>query len=249
MVLRGILLDAGISRDPIFGRTYYAMRELTQKQEKNWLWLGDAVGKDYIPSAFATFLVHITGKSPEGDVHAGTGLLLESNVVLTCAHVLTDMRIDPELTIQGKRFKVGRIHAHDTIDVGLIEIEGGDLTAPSYAFHEPQSLDELYVMGFPKIPFTRSAALIVHRGEVTNPHVTTLNGQDVFLYSAIARPGNSGGPIISNHGYVLGLVTQDLVSEESEMILPFYAGVPMSQITKAVEELIPGFPFRVEDYN
>jgi len=32
-------------------------------------------------------------------------------------------------------------------------------------FAEPEILDEIYVMGFPKIPFTREAMLIVQKGE------------------------------------------------------------------------------------
>jgi hypothetical protein len=37
----------------------------------------------------------------------------------------------------------------------------------------------------------------------------------MFLYSAIARPGNSGGPIIAHDGRVIGIVVQDSMATSS----------------------------------
>ena len=50
-------------------------------------------------------------------------------------------------------------------------------------------------------------------GAVTSEAVTSLGGESLFLYSAIARPGNSGGPVLSQHGYVVGLCTEDVTGE------------------------------------
>ncbi len=56
--------------------------------------------------------------------------------------------------------------------------------------------------------------ITVQRGEVVNPAAETpaaggLPRQKTFLYSAIARPGNSGGPIVAHDGRVIGLVVED----------------------------------------
>lgn len=47
-------------------------------------------------------------------------------------------------------------------------------------------------------------------GEVSVEHVTSFYGEELFLFSAIARPGNSGGPILSEDGHVVGIVTKEL---------------------------------------
>ncbi len=85
----------------------------------------------------------------------------------------------------------------------------------------------------------RNADLIVQRGEVVNPSISGMHGQTLFLYSAIARPGNSGGPIVASDGRVLGLVTQELL-DPGRPQWPFFAGVPAGEVSRAAQEL--GFP-------
>jgi S1-C subfamily serine protease len=75
----------------------------------------------------------------------------------------------------------------------------------------------------------------------------SFSGQTLFLYSAIARPGNSGGPIISSTGNVVGLVTAEL-KEEDESTSSFYAGVATSEIAKAISELGVSVNVPIEDY-
>jgi hypothetical protein len=42
--------------------------------------------------------------------------------------------------------------------------------------------------------------MILRRGEVTAEGVQTFDKADLFLYSAIVRPGDRGGPVISSSG-------------------------------------------------
>jgi len=54
------------------------------------------------------------------------------------------------------------------------------------------------------------SAITVQRGEVVNPSTPAMPSRDpMFLYSAIARPGNSGGRIVAGDGRVIGLVVED----------------------------------------
>jgi S1-C subfamily serine protease len=59
---------------------------------------------------------------------------------------------------------------------------------------------------------------------------------DYMLFSAIARPGNSGGPIVSEKGRVLGLVSKE-VKFDGTSTFPFFAAVPAEVIAKALLEL------------
>jgi S1-C subfamily serine protease len=117
------------------------------------------------------------------------------------------------------------------------------------------------------------------RGEVVNPSIeTSATGaaprQKTFLYSAIARPGNSGGPIIAQDGRVIGLVVDHTEEPQSTNLdaaegegseakddsqtqrragkppgPPFYRGVPTNQIMRALEDLDFGGLAIVEDEN
>jgi S1-C subfamily serine protease len=88
----------------------------------------------------------------------------------------------------------------------------------------------------------RSTEYAVQRGEVVNPATETIPARDkVFLFSAITRPGNSGGPIVAGDGRVIGLVVEDsseaASSESGPDSAPFYRGIPSSEVIRALDDL------------
>lgn len=80
-----------------------------------------------------------------------------------------------------------------------------------------------------------------------------LLGDGESLFSAIARPGNSGGPIVAHDGRVIGIVFQesshasstgpgtdasesDETSSELTAPAPFYRGIPASELMRALDD-------------
>jgi hypothetical protein len=59
----------------------------------------------------------------------------------------------------------------------------------------PEWSNETYIFGYPPISTLDTPYLLVQRGAVVNPAVKSQQDEHFFLYSAIARPGNSGGPL------------------------------------------------------
>jgi hypothetical protein len=265
LVATGILSEFS-EVDIILGKRYCFLREATELESTGYMWLALALGPDFITGVFSSIIVHLTGKTAEGDPHAGTGIILTPKIILTCAHVIKDMELDEMQTVQGTKRRIISKKTHPTIDVGIVEVSEACNALQCLAFREPEILDEIYVIGFPRVPYTRTPAMITHRGEVTNPSVQALDGSDLFLFSAIARPGNSGGPIISSEGRILGLVAQSLhvktpesqsvckpqaqspPTENDATTTPFFAGVPTSQIQKAVLELDASLSIPIENY-
>jgi len=55
--------------------------------------------------------------------------------------------------------------------------------------------ERVYTFWFPRVPLSREATLVMQGGELSVEQMTSLHGHELFLFSAIARPGNSGGQI------------------------------------------------------
>ena len=73
----------------------------------------------------------------------------------------------------------------------------------------PVVAQTVYTLGYPRLPGLRDASVTMQQGAVTNESVTSLAGERLFLYSAISRPGNSGGPVMSEDGYLVGISIVD----------------------------------------
>ena len=70
----------------------------------------------------------------------------------------------------------------------------------------------------------------------------------MFIYSAIARPGSSGGPIVAQDGRVIGMVVEKPYSAQSsdgtsdpdddaDPRKSFYLGIPGGEIVRALNEM------------
>lgn len=243
-----ILTDMGPGKAVIMGSHYYFAKELTNKQKEGLWWFAETLGGEFVYHQFAPAALHITGKSTKGDIVAGTGIAIDDCWILTCAHVLNDMTVDETQHLLGGEYKILECHSHPEIDVGLVKVDKKLFKLPGLAFADAAAGLSVYTIGFPRVPLSLEAMPIMHRGEVTVPSLKTFQGHELFLYSAIARPGNSGGPIVGKSGTVVGIVTEELCEESSKAGLPFYAGVPSAQISRAIEEMCPSVRLPVESY-
>jgi hypothetical protein len=244
----GLLAFMGHGRDVQLGKRYYFMKELTLLERKGLLWLAPALGPEFLYSTYSSITVQITGVDGNGDIHAGSALSIAPNWLLTCAHVLTDMDIHNEQHLQGKKFQVVKQIPHGFHDVGLIKVEPALTILDALSFRDPVLSETMFTLGFPFIPLSRDPVLVMQRGEVTTPSVQLLDGSEVFLYSAIARPGNSGGPILAETGHVLGMVTQQLERQDLKQAFPFHAGLCTQTILSAIQELEPSLQLPLESY-
>lgn len=204
------------------------------------LWLAPVLGPEFLYHAVGGGVVQITGTTRKGDETAGTGIVVSAHTILTARHVVQDMQVHREQVFQGINciYDADSVRAHHVEDVAFITVAETLQPIPGLVLHPPRVGQSVVMLGFPRVPLVRSAPLVMHTGEVTNESVTLCSGEKAFLYSATTRPGNSGGPIVSNDGYLLGLASKDLTMQAGEdWFAPHYAGVDAATIRRVEREM------------
>ncbi|AZC32279.1 S1 family peptidase [Pseudomonas chlororaphis] len=247
MEREGLLVAMGLSSFVMAPKTYYAFKELTNRERLGISWLAPVLGPEFLHSYHGEFTVHIIGDS-KGDERGGTGFIISDRHVLTCAHVLKEMTVRPQQTFQGIDCEIKACYPHESVDVGIIELSKPVLrSSSSIGFRDPVIGERLCLLGYPPVPMSCEAPLILQGGEIVNDGVADIRNQKSFLYSAIARPGNSGGPVISYSGHILGIVTEDRVNPDQPHAM-FYAGISTSTIASALTELPICVDLPIETY-
>lgn len=243
MASSGLLLRVGHGGRSIGGLDDHFLYIPTEWDAQRDLFrLVPVLGPEYLYRLCAPGLVHITGTNEGGDAVAGTGLVVDPSYILTCRHVVSDMAVDEKQWFQGREYAVNEkeIYADTKVDVAAVRVDGPPLTPLRGAiFQVPVVTQTVYTLGYPKLPGLRDAAVTIQQGAVTNESVTSLSGESLFLYSAISRPGNSGGPVVSEDGYIVGLSVVHATAEyrQDEPFSPHYAGIPSQVVVSAVEGL------------
>ncbi len=163
------------------------------------------------------------------------------------------MELDRRQVFQGSEYAINTrsIHRHPELDVAVMRVDGPPLSPMrGILLQAPVVAQTVYTLGYPKLPGLRDASVTMQQGSVTNESVTSLAGESLFLYSAISRPGNSGGSVMSEDGYVVGLSIVDTTGQYlgEEAFSPHYAGIPAQVLVKAVEDLSLGIQLPFENY-
>lgn len=251
MVSAGLLTRTGRGNSGITAlRDHYVSMVTIEGAPRELFQLVPVLGPEYLHRLCAPSLVQITGNN-DGDLVAGTGLVVDSSHVLTCRHVVSDMKLDRKQNFQGRKYGIDAIHRHHEIDVAVLRVDGPPLSPMrGLLLLAPVVAQTVYTLGYPKLPGLRDASVTMQEGAVTNESVTSLVGDRLFLYSAISRPGNSGGPVMSEDGYVVGMSIVDATGEylDEDAFSPHYAGIPAQELVKAVDDLGLGVRLPLEEY-
>ncbi len=231
-------------------KCYYTHKEVTNIQRRGNLFLAEILGFDFLVWQTKPLIVQLVGRKENGDIHCGTGFLCTKDVIITCGHNIKDMKLDQKQTVCAQEVTILESEVHSTIDVGYIRISEKFKYTQGLAFLEPKILNEILIMGFPKIPQTKEPVLISQKGEI-NGFIESFDGNKYLLYSTITRPGNSGSPIFSKQGYVVGMAARDFYNNKDkseDADVRFFAGIPTSIIIQAIKDLNSDIKLPYEDF-
>lgn len=144
----------------------------------------------------------------------GTGFLYAPNKLLTNAHVVAGVT-EPMIRVGDESVRGTVVYYNPGVDVAVIDVP--DLDGPTISFDlEGKERDQGAVLGYPQDgPFDAQPVRIRSDQRLRSPDIYG-NGtvtRHVFSLRGLIRPGNSGGPVVSTAGRVLGVVFAASVSD------------------------------------
>ncbi len=137
----------------------------------------------------------------------GSGFLFAPDRVMTNAHVVAGVD-EPTVEIGGSAVAGTVVYYDPEVDVAVIAVESGEIEPlPLDLDVEPK--EGVAILGYPEDgPYDVQTARVRSEQRLRSPNIYGDGAviRDVLSLRGKVRPGNSGGPVVSSAGDVVGLV-------------------------------------------
>jgi S1-C subfamily serine protease len=159
-------------------------------------------------------VLKIRGTNSCGRGVEGTGFVYAPDRLMTNAHVVAGVD-EPEVVIGDSSVEAEVVEYNPDLDIAVLAVETDDIPALRFADAVPG--DGVAVLGYPQDgPFDIQPGRIRDDQKLRSPNIygdgTVI--RQVFSLRALVRPGNSGGPIVTSHGQVAGVVFAASVTDK-----------------------------------
>lgn len=208
-------------------------------------------------------LVRVTVKTHSGDLSTGTAFHIGGGWLVTAAHVLRESVLQEVVSEQlSRKLTVQSVilNKDDRIDLALMKTDM-DLShylnmttihgsAEGYVrtdhieigghlddwIGDELVLSKVLLMGYPPISFSKHPVLLASGGEV-NAVIDKYDGPHPhFIISCPAKGGFSGGPVISEHGFLLGVLVEALVMNGKDAEMGYSSAISIEPLLAMLHE-------------
>lgn len=158
----------------------------------------------------------IRGNNSCGDGVEGSGFLYAPRKLMTNAHVVAGVD-EPRVQVGTRSVPATVVYYDADVDVAVLDV---DIDGPTVGFDtDPggQQGQASVVLGYPNDgPFDAQPARIRAQQRLRSPDIYGRGTvtRDVYSLRGLVRPGNSGGPLVSMDGRVLGVIFAASVSDK-----------------------------------
>lgn len=205
---------------------------------------------------YSSAMAYVAVEMPDGTEGIGTAFHVGEGVFVTAKHVVEGnciLEVNNSTFLRTSVLKVvkGPFYSDDAdVDIAVFKVSGITPDIPSIPLGDHLDdwiglddfvLSEVVILGYPPVPFAREPHLIAARGEV-NAQLGLRHAKHVhFIVSATPRGGFSGGVVISEWGFALGVITQSLVMNNLPEQMGYMAVLSIEPIYSclAANKLLP----------
>lgn len=195
---------------------------------------------------YSKAVAYIEVKNQEDEISIGSAFHIGEGVFVTARHVIENLEIT-DIGIDGLRHKKLDIisgpfyHPDETIDVAVFKISDFNFPIIPLGGHYDDwignefILTKAVVMGYPPIPFSNRPNLVSSSCEVNAIIDKYIGRHPHFILSSIARGGFSGGVVISEYDFALGIVIESLTTQNQPVELGYFAILTIEPIFICLE--------------
>jgi S1-C subfamily serine protease len=154
-------------------------------------------------------VVKILGTAPSCSRRIeGSGFVYATDHVMTNAHVVAGTKT-VQVVLKGTKFSAKVVAYDSDLDLAVLHVPGLGAPVMPFATKPADSSADAIVLGYPLDgPYNAQEARIRERGDISGPDIyeSKTVTREVYTIKGLVRSGNSGGPLISPDGTVLGVI-------------------------------------------
>lgn len=184
-------------------------------------------------------VVSITASAQSGK-SSGTGIVLSADgYLITNHHVIENAQVIAVQTSDDRQFQASIIGSDEASDLAVLKVDATDLQPAEFGDSGKLAVgDRVVAIGDPlgaQLRGTMTSGIVsaINRDLEVNDRTMTLIQTDAALNN-----GNSGGPLISCYGQVIGINTMKLRSYYSTTAEGLGFAIPMAVAKPILEELM-----------
>src|SRR5581483_7876569 len=154
-------------------------------------------------------VVKILGTAPSCSRRIeGSGFVYAPDHVMTNAHVVAGTKT-VQVVLKGSKYSAKVVAYDSDLDLAVLYAPGLNAPVMPFATKPGDSGDDSIVLGYPLDgPYNAQEARVADRGNITGPDIYESHTitREAYTIKGLVRSGNSGGPLITPDGTVLGVI-------------------------------------------